>query len=234
MNRTLIVTVSEKQYPEDTLLGQSYYSCHNDNYQLIDLEFIYNKDYLSLTKLYNQILDKKDIDKKYEYIVFCHDDITLNQANLPETLERAIGVNSSYDICGVAGNTLCKIGDKNLWHLMGTKESMSGFVGHYVKNSISECFMTSFGITPQRVILLDGVFLAANLKKILEVGLRFDENNPADFHFYDLNLCLDANKLGLKMTTWPITLVHKSHGLSDINNSSWVMGNKYFKQKWSN
>jgi hypothetical protein len=233
LNRTIIVTVSQKEYPEDTLLGQSYYDCHNDSYQVLDLEFIHNDDYLPLAKLYNQIFDEVDIDKKYEYIVFCHDDVTLNQANLPLTLERAIGEDSSYDICGVAGNTQCKICDKNLWHLMGTKDSMSGFVAHYNTDSTDECFMTNFGVVPQRVILLDGLFLALNLKKILEVGLRFDEDNPADFHFYDLNLALDANKLGLKMTTWPISLIHKSHGLNDINNPSWVMGNKYFKEKWS-
>jgi len=229
MNRVKIVSVSKEKYIDDTLIGNSYFGCHDQYNQVLDLKQIYNKDNQSLAKLYNQQIEQS---KNYEYLVFCHDDVSLECANLPDKLELAIGDESNYAICGVAGTKKCKIQDKNLWHLMGEKKDLSGAVAHYVNKDSPEAFMTPFGSFPQRVILLDGVFLAVNLKKINEVGLRFDEKNPAKFHFYDLDFCLQANKLGLKMITWPIWLIHNSHGLTDINHKEWNIGNEYFKNKW--
>lgn len=224
----LFFTVSAVEDSENTLIGRSWENTYSE---WVNFFYYHNKDNKSLSELYNDKI-RYAIDEEYDYIVFCHDDVTLDFRQLYENLYNSIGDESEYAIMGVAGNTKCKIIDKNLWHIMGDKNSMSGAVAHYTGKDDTECFMTSFGATPKRCILLDGVFLALNIKKISEVGLRFDENLPSNFHFYDLDFCLNANKLGLRMTTWPFWITHQSHGLSDINHKEWNLGNEYFKKKW--
>tara|TARA_R110000765_G_scaffold7963_4_gene26043 strand:- start:57943 stop:58638 length:696 start_codon:yes stop_codon:yes gene_type:complete len=186
----------------------------------------------AIAKGYNEFLDHYDIDE-YDYAIFCHDDVSIEDANLAEKLDKAIGDDSEFAICGSAGTSSCVIKDKCLWHRMHNDiKSLSGAVAHYTDKDDTECFMTNFGPSPKRVIMLDGLFLAVNIKKVKEAGVRFDESYPSKFHFYDLDFCLEANKAGLKLTTYPIWMVHKSHGLEDINNPEWDAGNQYFKDKW--
>lgn len=184
-----------------------------------------------LAKVYNNAIDSSNAD----FLIFCHDDISIEDNRVFQKIIEYVGEDSQYSICGLAGSTKCIVGEKNLWHLMAGRNQLSGAVGHYTQDGekTGECFMTNFGVTPQRCILLDGLFIAVNLKKIKEVGLRFDENNPSGFHFYDLHFCLEANRLGLKMTTAPIWVVHRSHGLQSIDDKSWKEGNEYFKSKWN-
>lgn len=221
MNIDLVVASNNKY--NDTIFQKGYSRlCGIYNLRLFE------NNNRGLPELYNKCITESNSD----YIIFCHDDVSIEDSQLPEKIDQAIGDDSEFAICGVAGNQKCRVQDKNLWHLMGDRDSMSGAVAHYTGKDDTECFMTNFGVTPKRCILLDGVFLAVNVKKIREVGLKFDEDCPAKFNFYDLNLCMRANELGLKMTTWPIWIVHKSHGLSDINQEDWNKGNEYFKKKW--
>lgn len=221
MNIDLVIASNNKY--NDTIFQKGYSRlCGIYNLRLFE------NNNRGLAGLYNKCITESNSD----YIVFCHDDVSIEDTQLPEKIDQAIGDDSEFAICGVAGNQKCRVQDKNLWHLMGDRDSMSGAVAHYTGKDDTECFMTNFGVTPKRCILLDGVFLAVNVKKIREAGLRFDEDCPAKWNFYDLNFCMRANELGLKMTTWPIWIVHKSHGLSDINQEDWNKGNEYFKKKW--
>lgn len=234
MRRLKIVTCSSEKRNEDTLLGKSlcnrYYA---DIPAFYDLEFVgINKR--PLAKVYNEQIEN---GFDFDYIIFCHDDISIEDNSIGMKLQKAIGENSEYAICGVAGMTKARIAHKNLWHLMSMSgkpfDGASGAVGHYTGKDDTECFMSNFGPMPKRVTLLDGVFIAINVKKVREAGLWFDENYPTPFDFYDLDFCLTANKLGLKMTTWPIWIVHKSHGLDQSKMEEWEKGNKYFINKWT-
>ena len=232
MTEVVIVCASQESNQDNTLLGRSYHKGRSYETCMYDihyaLDFVANNKQ-GLAELYNSKIDEySDVD----YIVFAHDDISIEDVEVYQKVVKAIGDDSEYAICGVAGNSKCKVGEKNLWHLMGDRDSMSGAVAHYTGKDDTECSMTNFGVTPKRVVMLDGVFLAINVKKVREAGVRFDESYPSKFHFYDIDFCLEANKAGLKMTTYPIWIVHKSHGLSDINNKEWANGNKYFYNKW--
>lgn len=220
-----LVIASNNKY-NDTIFQKGYCKLFGFPYNLR----LFENNTRGLAELYNKCI----VESNSDYIIFCHDDVSIEDSQLPEKIDQAIGDDSEFAICGVAGNQKCRVQDKNLWHLMGDRESMSGAVAHYTGKDDTECFMTNFGVTPKRCILLDGVFLAVNVKKIREVGLKFDEDCPAKFNHYDLNFCMRANELDLKMTTWPIWIVHKSHGLSDINQEDWNKGNEYFKKKWIN
>ena len=62
----------------------------------------------------------------------------------------------------------------------------------------------------QEVKLLDGVMMPVRSRTLLETHLRFDP--LFEFHFYDLNLCRQAELRGLRMGTWAISAIHASAG----------------------
>ncbi|MBW8190829.1 glycosyltransferase family protein [Neiella marina] len=232
--RYQIVAASAAATLEETLLYQSLLKLNHDNYD-VGLD-VTTSNQQGLAALYNAKLDEyQDID----YIIFCHDDITIEDALLYEKVAQAIGEHSNFSVCGVAGTRECVIGEKNLWHWMykgfGTNapQPFSGAVAHYIGRDNSQCHVTNFGPTPQRCALLDGVFLAVNVKDLQSKKVRFDDNYPSKFHFYDLDFSLECNQAGLMLTTWPIWLIHASGGLSSTKNEQWAAGNQYFIDKWT-
>ena len=185
----------------------------------------YNTD--ALSKVYNRFICEENRDK---IIVFCHDDCLIEDLFLKEKLNQAI---QTYDVIGLAGiREPITIKEPALWHLMGDRSQWSGAVAHFTSFDDNERFMTSFGLTPARVIMLDGVFLAVNVEKCLDNNVRFDERNPARFHYYDIDFSLNANKAGLKLGTWPIWVTHKSHGLTKPD-AEFYKGQEWFIKKWT-
>ena len=223
MSKKIDIVVCSAGLYKDSVFKRGYENL-NGKYTLNFIE----KNDKPIYEVYNNHLNG---DTDADYIIFCHDDVSIEDSMLSDKIDRAIGDDSEYAICGVAGSSKFYIQNKNLWHTLGDSNNRSGAVAHYTGKDDTQIFMTNFGITPVRCIVLDGLFLAINVKKIRQVGLTFDEECPAKYNFYDLNFCIQAHKLGLKMTTYPIWLVHKSHGY--YNNDDWVKGNEYFKNKWS-
>ena len=115
------------------------------------------------------------------------------------------------------------IDDKLTWD---GSENLSGFVGH--GKGIPDYRLSIFGQPCQEVKLLDGLFIACYSKTLLSNNIRFDE--CFDFHFYDLDLCRQAEKKGLKMGTWPISVVHESGGA--FGNKAWKAGYSKYLEKW--
>ena len=144
---------------------------------------------------------------------------------------------SPWDITGLAGSAQFQIQDKNLWHVCAPRESFSGSVthplamqeGNQIKVDPSRRLSTLFGPWPQRCLILDGLFLAVNVEKALEVDFKFDERHK--FHHYDISSCLLANEKKLKMGTYPIFVVH--HGLGNsYMTPDWEASNEEFKKNW--
>jgi hypothetical protein len=69
--------------------------------------------------------------------------------------------------------------------------NLRGAVAHPC-NDHGQIFMTSFGPTPARVAILDGLFMSINTKRAKQVDWKFNENY--NFHHYDIASCIDANK----------------------------------------
>lgn len=181
----------------------------------------------SLASVYNKHITEENRDK---ILIFVHDDCVIEDSFLVEKVNNAL---ETFDVIGLAGmKSPITVKEPCLWHLLGERQNMSGAVAHFTGNDDIERFMTSFGVTPARVILLDGVFLAINTSKVLDARLTFDENNPARFHFYDLDFSLTANSLKLKLGTYPIFCTHVSHGLTTPD-SEFYEGQKWFLNKWS-
>jgi len=188
----------------------------------IHLEILYKNTTVGLSKYYNNIIETRYND--FETIILCHHDVSLEYVNLNSVNQ---GLNE-YDVLGVAGGLNPKIIEKNLWHWMMPKEDYRGIAGHTLNEK--QLFLTSFGPTPSRVTVLDGVFLAFNPKKIFSSKARFDEKFL--WHHYDIDFSLTCNKHKLKLGVWPIIVNHQSPGLRDLNDKGWNESNEYFKKKW--
>jgi len=180
-----------------------------------------------LSKRYNDFLEKnKD---KYEYIVFVHDDVYVDDLAVCEKLETA---HKEFDIVGLAGGINPKIQKPALWHLMCggfNSGNLRGAVAHPA--SPKEIAMTSFGVTPCRVAVLDGLFLSVKTSSIKSTNWKFNENYT--FHHYDIASSLDANVKKLKLGVAPIWVIHRSPGLLDINNKLFTDSQEKFIREYS-
>lgn len=162
-----------------------------------------------LSKIYNKFINESYAGKK---LIFVHDDVLVEDLFWEEKLNIAF---EKYDIVGLAGSKRCDTSKPPAWHLMSEKHDHVGEVGHSHQGIV---WTSVFGKSDSRALILDGLFLAVNTDKLLETGLRFDEN--FDFHHYDMTLCLNANKKKLKMGVTPIRVIH--FGLGDsMNTNDW-------------
>jgi hypothetical protein len=172
----------------------------------------------SLTKIYNSFITKENQDKK---IIFVHDDVLIEDVFLFEKLDVAF---EKYDIVGLAGAKKCDITKPPAWHLMSERQDHVGEVAHS-KDKVY--WTTVFGPTDSRALIIDGLFIAVSVKKLLETNTRFDEN--FDFHHYDITFCLNANKNKLKIGVYPIKVTH--FGLGDsMNTEEWMQSSLKFQK----
>lgn len=176
----------------------------------------------SLASIYNSFIKDEDYT-----LVLAHDDVYIRDPNWIEKLQDALKV---YDVVGLAGASNAKITSPCLWHLMCPSETHRGCVSH-VNEDRRGTFVTNFG-KQGRVLLLDGLFLAFNAKKIFNAGIKFDKTCPAGFHFYDIDFCLTCNSKKLKLGTTYIDVVHNSPGLKKYTDE-WLSGQAWFMQKFA-
>lgn len=182
---------------------------------------------VGLSKVYNKYLTADHLIK-HDIVLFVHDDVFIDDMRLKGKLYTATQ-QLEYDIVGLAGAGEIKIKRPCLWHLMGKQSSWSGAVAHPVADG-TQASVTSFGSWPKRCLIMDGLFLAVDLKRVLEAGWRFNENY--DFHHYDLASCLDANNKKLRMGTYPIYVTHNSPGLSNLNDERFLASEKQFLREY--
>ena len=134
-----------------------------------------------------------------------------------------------FDVIGVAGTTECKLQEPALWHIMGGGFGSGKLHGAVAHGDETAKAMTSFGPYPKRVLLLDGVFMC--IKKEAFTKVRFDETNPAGFHFYDLDFALSCHKEKFKLGVSDIMITHASPGLREFT-SEFNEGQQWFLNKW--
>lgn len=182
------------------------------------LEIIFeNKE--GLPKVYNQFLTEEYRGYK---IIFVHDDVLIDDLFLEEKLDIAF---QKYDIVGLAGCKKCKLSSEMVaWHLMCERDDMVGEVCH---SKDKKYWTTVFGPTDSRALILDGLFLAVDVSRLLDTNTKFDEN--FDFHHYDITFCLRANQNRLKMGVYPIKVTH--FGLGDsMMSEAWQKSSLKFKE----
>lgn len=216
----VLCSITPKEDPTETVLYNSIHKTGDVHFYMENSNS--GKNAKGLSQFYNECIEKFS---SADSIIFCHDDVDLLFSDVSYQVSSAL---QNFDVAGVAGCVNPKIIEKNLWHWMAQdSKNCRGIAGHpYDKDSF---FVTSFGPTPARVTLLDGVFLALNMKKIKESGAKFDEQFL--FHHYDIDFSLTCNKLKLKLGTWPFLINHQSPGLKDFH-EGWTKSNDLFIKKW--
>lgn len=218
MNNKLFICAATKGDRKDTLLHQT----KGEDLEVFFKEF--NKE--PLQKVYNKAIDFA-IKENMDHIVLCHDDIILENFDYDKLKKHF----ETYDVLGVAGASQIKIAEPALWHLMGGgfgSGNLHGAVAHLHLRGGKKS-MTAFGPYPQQALIMDGVFLAISRKVFKKI--RFDEDCPAGFHFYDLAYTLDASLKGFKCGVVDAYITHASPGLREFT-QDWLDGQKWFLSKY--
>ena len=229
IKKTLVATCTRKAKFADTTLHDSIWK-----HELLCRTILNNEE--SLAKRYNEIIDEA-VEDNVDCLILVHDDVILEEDPIPK-LERLF---DDYDLVGVAGTSKVELKSPALWHLMGggfRGGNLHGCVQHLSEEIISYMPLlkrelkpeSNFGPYPHRVVMIDGVFMALN-RKMLESGVRFDEDCPSKFHMYDLLLSLNAHLAGLKVGVGDILITHESPGLREYTDV-WRSGEQYFLNKY--
>lgn len=183
-----------------------------------DIIPIENDHQYSLSEAYNIGLEKA----KYDFVVFCHDDIHFETDNWGRKLCKHFTQNPEYGIMGVAGTNNLISG---MW--WEDRVSMHGVVNHSngVKTWTSR-FSDDQGNKLKPMIVLDGVMFAIDKNKIVH---KFDEDFKG-FHFYDLAFGFANHLAGVKLGVFTdIRITHMSVGAT---NDEWVVNKKQFEEKY--
>ena len=192
----------------------------------IDLK-IHFENTEGLSEVYNQYITPKNA-KRYDIALFIHDDVYVDDLKLRGKLYQAM---RQFDIVGLAGCLSPVIKSPALWHMMSGYDNHRGYVAHSNADDITTVRMTSFGPTPSRVALIDGLFMAVSLKPALDADWRFNESFK--FHHYDLSSCLDANNKGLKIGVTSINAIHGSPGLRSLHDSEFKKSERTFLEMYT-
>lgn len=170
---------------------------------------VFYENQKGLPELYNIFITENNVNKR---LIFVHDDVLIEDLFFEEKLDLAF---EKFDIVGLAGSKKCDLSKHPAWHIMSDRSDHVGEVAHSKDKNV---WTTCFGPTNERALVLDGLFLAVNTKKLVESGTKFDERFK--FHHYDITFCLKANKNKLKMGVAPIKVTH--FGLGDsMNTPEW-------------
>ena len=178
----------------------------------------------SLHKIYNKAIDFA-LQEDVQRLVLVHDDVILenySESKLDNLFEK-------FDIIGCAGTTEVKLTQPALWHLMGGGFGSGNLYGAVAHGDEDNKHMTAFGKYPKRVVLLDGVFLAIH-RRVFE-KVRFDEDCPSKWHFYDLDYSMQCHKEGFKLGVGDILITHNSPGLTSFT-KEFNEGQQWFLDKW--
>lgn len=188
------------------------------------IEYI-NKKEFSLTELYNRGLK----EAKNDIVIFIHDDLLFEQDSKWGKKVLKHFNESDFGILGKAGTT--SITQSGRW--WDETHLMIGSVYHTQTNPDTNKKITwesrYSGIFKDEivpVVLVDGLFIAVNKKKIKK---GFDEEIKG-FHLYDVDFCLSNHFAGVNIgVIFDFKLTHKSVGMT---NEEWEENRKQLVQKW--
>jgi len=222
IKKVVIASASTQKEGGYTTL-QRCWTIFSGKYDIVPFLVKENKE--SLSMVYNWAITRA-LEEDADALILVHDDVILEHDPIPK-LEKLF---DQFDLVGVAGTSKIELKSPALWHLMGGgfgSGNLHGAVAHGTKD---KKHMTSFGVYPHQCILIDGVFMAMN-KKVME-KMRFDEYNPAKYHFYDCLFSCDCHKAGFKVGVGDIMITHESPGLREFT-EDWKAGEKYFISKYA-
>ena len=180
----------------------------------VEVKIMVNQD--SIFGGYKKAFDRVNPDPN-DIIILCHDDIEFKTpfTSFKSILSKSLGPKTGF--VGVGGTTYLD-GDLVWWEQERWKQGLhAGCVWH--SKDTGEVYETPYGPN-RRVVVLDGVFLAARAKILEKVGLEKPDYLKGGWDFYDIHYTLTAHKMGFENKTIPIAIVHHSPG-ELVGRDSW-------------
>jgi len=187
---------------------------------------LYPNNTSGLPVVYNEAIS--DAERDPAILVFIHDDVHLCDFYWPGRIYESL---QAFDVVGVAGGKK-RVARQPAWASIEDarapdgRNNLSGIVGH--GNGFPCSKIAVFGPPRQECKLLDGLMLVVDSRTLARSGLKFDPRFA--FHFYDLDFCRQAELKGLRMGTWPISVVHESTGA--YGNAAWNESYTNYLQKY--
>lgn len=181
------------------------------------IEIINNGE--SLTHAYNRGLKQA----KYDIVVFCHDDLTVETKQWGNKLVKLFEKNPEYGIIGVAGSKNMPVSGQ-WWE---NRNKMYGRVAHtHEGKTWLSTYSDDLGQNLEEVVVVDGVFFAVHKTRTKE---EFNENVEG-FHFYEITYCFENYLKGVKIgVNTVIRINHKSIGMT---NEQWENNRQNFSENF--
>ena len=175
---------------------------------------------MGLAAAYNQGVSKA----RGDILVFVPEDLFFMKMSWGSILEKKFSDDPWLGIAGVAG-TQFLFADKYSWTAAG-RPFIKGRVVHHLQNGdfFAVVFSPENGDFP--AVICDGVFLA--VRASLFQKIRFDEETFDGEHFWDLDLCMQANQLSRIVVTTDIVVKRRSQSVFD---KVWNFYGQKFLQK---
>ena len=179
------------------------------------IEIINNGE--SLTKSYNRGLKQA----KNKYVVFCHDDITIETKQWGNKLIKQFEKNPEYAIIGVAGTKNIPVSGQ-WWE---DRKKMYGRVAHtHEGKTWLSSYSDDLGQNLEEVVTVDGVFFGVDITKL---ETNFNEKVEG-FHFYDVTFCFENYSKGAKIGV--STLIRVNHKSIGMTNEQWEANRATFAE----
>ena len=197
-----------------------------------------------IAKKYNWAIENIALKSDDEIICFRHDDLYFRT---PRDAAEGIVAKAWMNGCGVAGviGTIALEKSCTWWEpnrflngsgyiIQGGKKPLQDKNGKPILKDGKPVFqkiefpMEEHRGTHDYLATVDGCIMWIN-KKLLQEGLRFDENLKG-YHFYDVDICLQALQRGYKVTTVPVVVKHDSEGIPPKNFNDY---RKVCFEKWN-
>lgn len=221
--RLVVATrVSEEDFFNKTALGKSLSFKIPEPFEI--RLFANNK--VGLPKIYNQIILESISDPAI--LVFLHDDVYILDYYWSYRIKDAL---LNFKIVGLAGNkrrvsfqpSWAFINDSFKWD---NSENLSGSVGHGKDFPVYN--LSIYGPPRKQVKLLDGLLIAAESSTFINNNLYFDQ--IFDFHFYDIDICRQAELKNISCGTWDLSVIHLSGG--NFGSNDWHFAYQKYLNKW--
>lgn len=217
MNIYAFICTRSKDFNETTKRLSSYLSRAG-----VKAKFLVNQK--SIFSGYASAFKKFDVQDD-DIVIMCHDDIEI--LTDPEQFIRII-VKSVLDkktgFVGVAGTT--HLSQDAVWwnHSLWQQGKHRGHVYH--GQDIHTADSTYYG-KPDRVVCMDGLFLAARGEVLREVGLDKPEYFEGGWDFYDIHYTITAHEKKYHNRVLPINILHNSKG-ELVGRDSWHKNRQAF------
>ena len=162
---------------------------------------------------------------QFPLLCFIHDDINLKTNNWGMRILDHFN-DSETGAIGIAGSPYSALMPGSWWAgelvniniVPWNAENGSANFSSYPKTTLNK----------NQVITLDGVWFC--IKKELFECIKFDDESFSGFHFYDIDISMQINKLGYKLyCVFDILIEHFSKGDMNIN---WIENAFIINKKW--